>query len=29
MDKACDLINKIQDFDKNIHQLTEVYEKII
>ncbi|AIS06545.1 replication initiation factor domain-containing protein [Acinetobacter baumannii] len=26
MDKACELINKIQDFDKNIHQLTEVYE---
>jgi len=26
MDKACGLINKIQDFDKNIHQLTEVYE---
>ena len=20
MDKACELINKIQDFDKNIHQ---------
>lgn len=27
MDKACELINKIQDFDKNIHQLTEVYEQ--
>ncbi|RLZ09570.1 hypothetical protein EAH57_06655 [Acinetobacter sp. 2JN-4] len=27
MDKACELINKIQDFDKNIHQLTEVYEE--
>jgi len=27
MDKAWELINKIQDFDKNIHQLTEVYEQ--
>ncbi|MCL9675974.1 hypothetical protein L2096_07010 [Acinetobacter sp. ACZLY 512] len=27
MDKACELINKIQDFDQNIHQLTEVYEQ--
>ncbi|ATI38712.1 hypothetical protein [Acinetobacter baumannii] len=27
MDKACELINKIQDFDKNIHQLIEVYEQ--
>lgn len=27
MDKACELINKIQDFDKNIYQLTEVYEQ--
>ncbi|ENV54364.1 MULTISPECIES: hypothetical protein [Acinetobacter] len=27
MDKACELINKIQDFDKNIHQLTEVYKQ--
>ncbi|WP_035374636.1 hypothetical protein [Acinetobacter gerneri] len=27
MDKACELINKIQDFDKNIHQLTEVHEQ--
>jgi len=27
MDKACDLINKIQDFDKNIHQLNEIYEQ--
>lgn len=26
-DKACELITKIQDFDKNIHQLTEVYEE--
>lgn len=26
MDKVCELINKIQDLDKNIHQLTEVYE---
>ncbi|WP_227552369.1 MULTISPECIES: hypothetical protein [unclassified Acinetobacter] len=26
MDKACELINKIKDFNKNIHQLTEVYE---
>ena len=26
MDKACELINKIQDFDQNTHQLTEVYE---
>ncbi|MDQ8935801.1 hypothetical protein [Acinetobacter rudis] len=27
MDKAWELINKIQDFDKNIYQLTEVYEQ--
>ncbi|WP_035374638.1 hypothetical protein [Acinetobacter gerneri] len=27
MDKAWELINKIQDFDQNIHQLTEVYEQ--
>lgn len=27
MDKACELINKIQDFDQNIHQLAEVYEQ--
>ncbi|AVN21961.1 replication initiation factor domain-containing protein [Acinetobacter pittii] len=27
MDKACELINKIQDFDKNIYQLNEVYEQ--
>lgn len=27
MDKACEIINKIQDFDKNVHQLTEVYEQ--
>ncbi|MDQ8952179.1 hypothetical protein RFH42_04310 [Acinetobacter rudis] len=27
MDKAWELINKIQDFDKNTHQLTEVYEQ--
>lgn len=27
MDKAWELINKIQDFDKNIHQLREVYEQ--
>ncbi len=27
MDKAYELINKIQNFDKNIHQLTEVYEE--
>ena len=27
MDKACELINKIQYFDKNIHQLTDVYEQ--
>ncbi|MEX5756323.1 hypothetical protein AB6B30_17560 [Acinetobacter baumannii] len=27
MDKACELINKIQDFDKNIHQLSEIYEQ--
>ena len=27
MDKAWELINKIQDFDKNIHQLAEVYEQ--
>lgn len=27
MDKACEIINKIQDFDKNVHQLIEVYEQ--
>ena len=27
MDKACELINKIEDFDKNAHQLTEIYEQ--
>lgn len=27
MDKACELINRIQDFDQNIHQLSEVYEQ--
>ena len=27
MDKAWELINKIQDFDKNIHQLIEVHEQ--
>lgn len=27
MDKAWELINKIQNFDKNTHQLTEVYEQ--
>ena len=27
MDKACELINKIQDLDQNIHQLAEVYEQ--
>ena len=27
MDKAWELINKIQDFDKNIHQLTEIHEQ--
>ncbi|WP_228152179.1 hypothetical protein [Acinetobacter baumannii] len=27
MDKAWELINKIQDFDINTHQLTEVYEQ--
>lgn len=27
MDKACELINQIQDFDKNIHQLNEIYEQ--
>lgn len=27
MGKACELINKIQDFDKSIHQLSEVYEQ--
>ena len=27
MDKACEIINQIQDFDKNVHQLTEVYEQ--
>ena len=27
MDKACELINKIQELDQNIHQLAEVYEQ--
>ena len=27
MDKACELINKIQHFDQNIHQLTKIYEQ--
>lgn len=27
MDTACELINKIQDFDQNIHQLAEIYDK--
>jgi hypothetical protein len=27
MDKACEIINKIQDFDQNVHLLTEVYEQ--
>ena len=27
MDKACELINKIQDFDQNTYQITEVYEQ--
>jgi phage replication initiation protein len=27
MNKACELINQIQNFDKNIYQLTEVYEQ--